>query len=738
MSWNPPAPGPGRNPGRGPGSVKRAREMLEAGVRPQAAGNNAQNLPVPPFAQGPNPRGPPPQRPQRPQRPSYYDQGRPDDSTDGEINIGYQVDSDPRGPVPYLPIQGLPVPRQTAPPPSSRRGRMSSFSRGTFVSPIPEEVPDRRRRKKGSFASSAAIPSSWGSGVPASDILDYYDSGDDAEHDADPTTIVRHASLGKRGKPSLRTISKATSEGVKSPLSDPVPDLPKANTPGDYSQARKSFDSDSTDSIDLEKRRLSIENEQQKNARLAMPGPGFSSKRNARRPPRLDLGTVRNAEARGSLTSLPDLIRRATRVASNLEHGRTASRIGILDMFGSGRDPKQPKPAHARSSASLSDILASFPPPRTDTPDEGFRGSWPFPPVGATERSRLRNMQTNEDDPERAQGRRFCGMSRRLFIILCMIAVCIVIAAIVIPIVLVVVPRTRDHSTTASTAAAASTMSGGNSTSCDQTLPCLNGGVSVSASNSCSCVCVNGFSGAQCGTATDGSCTTTQVSDTANATVGSSLPDLFATSKSNFSISLNETEIVGLFNSQNVSCTVQNDLVFFNTENSKIRRVPSSPTIVQGAQITGSPNQLREESASADAPPPILSVPSSSSTTASNTLVGGAMETASASTKSEPSKTTTSATASATTTTARSTTTRRQRVFDFARVAVLFILEQTKNVDSASTARSDIALSLLSESDDSSMSKMKVTMADKTQSFVLNFNNFTITLPDGSVVGGSS
>ncbi|KAG9528566.1 hypothetical protein KCU79_g23242, partial [Aureobasidium melanogenum] len=49
----------------------------------------------------------------------------------------------------------------------------------------------------------------------------------------------------------------------------------------------------------------------------------------SKRPPRLNVDAVREAEARGSLTSLPDLIRRATKVASNLDRGRTASRLGL-------------------------------------------------------------------------------------------------------------------------------------------------------------------------------------------------------------------------------------------------------------------------------------------------------------------------------------------------------------------------------------------------------------------------
>ncbi|KAK7754647.1 hypothetical protein SLS62_003431 [Diatrype stigma] len=52
-----------------------------------------------------------------------------------------------------------------------------------------------------------------------------------------------------------------------------------------------------------------------------------------RRPPRLDIDAVRDAEARGSLTSLPDLIRRATRLASMIDKGRRpTSQFNELDF----------------------------------------------------------------------------------------------------------------------------------------------------------------------------------------------------------------------------------------------------------------------------------------------------------------------------------------------------------------------------------------------------------------------
>jgi hypothetical protein len=53
-----------------------------------------------------------------------------------------------------------------------------------------------------------------------------------------------------------------------------------------------------------------------------------------RRPPKLDIDAVRRAEERGSMTSLPDLIRRATRLATMIDHGkRPGSRFDNLNDF---------------------------------------------------------------------------------------------------------------------------------------------------------------------------------------------------------------------------------------------------------------------------------------------------------------------------------------------------------------------------------------------------------------------
>lgn len=727
MSQNQQSYALGRN--QGGGSVRRAREMLNAGAR----------------GQDQNDRGmPPPLRP----RPTHSRSS----SQDAEIEIGYQFEDDPRGPVPIMPIQGLQVPRHNGPPPSSRRGPSSVSSRlmtGTAVSPIPEES-FRQIRKKESFASSTVIPSSWGSGPRMSEILDSYASEQEEpipepkRNKRDSLTILRQASLGKRGKPSLFSINKPQAESQPSLKDDKSSDSSLGYSTVNGLQPRASLDSTSTDtdSIDLEKERIEVENEQKARSigigfGLGRPGAGMSSKKSkSHRPPELNLNAVRSAEAHGSLTSLPDLIRRATKVASNLEHGRTASRLGILDMFDFGNQGKRARASHHRSSASMSDILASFPPPRTGTPDDSDRTSWPYAPTNAAEKSRLREMHRNSADESQNEGkprRRCCGMTMPVFIFVCIVVLCIIAAAVVIPIVLVVLPR-NNHQT--ESAAAANTTT---TPTCAQKLPCMNGGVSIQSGSTCSCVCVDGFSGTQCATASDGSCTTTKTSQSGNATIGSSLPDLFTQSETEFNIALNETEILSLFNANNVSCTVQNALVeFAGLSSSKLRRRHGSPIEIRDLDseplVATAPIIKRATTTQAPGAtyvPPILSVPTTTAAEAAGAVQTAA--TATTTTKSAASATSASTSAS---TSAASVSGTAARVYEFARVAVLFIFEQTQDINAASTAQNDIDLYLLSK-DINSDTNMKMSVT-KPESFVLSFTNFTITLSDGTVVGGGN
>ena len=72
------------------------------------------------------------------------------------------------------------------------------------------------------------------------------------------------------------------------------------------------------------------------------------------RPPRGSMYSSGEQDSRNSLTSLPDLIRRATRLASVLDRGRTASRLGMVesDESGDGRE-KLPSRESTQTSYQL-------------------------------------------------------------------------------------------------------------------------------------------------------------------------------------------------------------------------------------------------------------------------------------------------------------------------------------------------------------------------------------------------
>jgi hypothetical protein len=433
----------------GGGSVRRARELLEAGVRRELPGDSIQasspsknkrqpqkgigvaiSNPVPTTqwqqrdeskpavsSSSVTPKGPPPARPRRPSFvPSILDSSKIQDITP---SISYRPQKDPASSSnqerPSLPSSGKKksssgrddrssagsegltdisesvstaptAPRRSAnlgPPPTSRRGPSSYYSsNGPFVSPIPEEFSDKSPKKE-SYASSTVIPLSWGTDPRESDILGAYDDeftsdsrSDGSNNGEDESTLVRQASLGKRARPALRTINKEAQPDQSEPrlneeiglaltadedfvgatsASNPYQRYEVRGAGLGYStldlDGRTSSDSGSSDSSGfyLEKAPIILDDftpvpsdAQRRDGGIASTVPGMSSRLpESRRPPPLNVDAVRAAEARGSLSSLSDLIRRATTLASNLDRGVTASRLGFFDVFNGGRSPDQ-------------------------------------------------------------------------------------------------------------------------------------------------------------------------------------------------------------------------------------------------------------------------------------------------------------------------------------------------------------------------------------------------------------
>ncbi|KAK2753781.1 hypothetical protein FQN55_000144 [Onygenales sp. PD_40] len=619
------------------------------------------------------------------------------------------------------------------PPPAIRRGPSSYYSRTSFVSPIPEEFPEKFPRNAGSYASSKVIPSSWGSAPPGADGVPKSSSDEDSLGDEDEKagdTLVRQASLGKRGKPSLRTINKVQNDqGVNGNTNSVSNEKPSAknertapigtavsvdekvanpaykgnNKPQLAPRYSDEYTSSESSDDDLEKPPIPImrfEGTPPKSNAKKMEDFGDANQR--RRPPRINIDAVREAEARGSLTSLPDLIRRATKLASNLDRGKTASRLGIMDML-RGNDEFR-----GRNSGSLSDILASFPPPGVATPTGGDR--WPGPFSGGSQ-SRA-NPNVNFPDHHREmekRGRRCCGMPLWAFLLVCALVIILIVAAVLIPVFLIVLPQQNEAAQASSVPA---------SQACETTDPCMNGGVSVGTAGSCGCVCVNGFGGDRCSVAGDRSCGTMNLasdpsSNVRNATMGNALPRLFEDSQANFSIPLNASKLLRLFNDENMSCTSQNALITFNGASRK-----------RNARAFQLPDVLLEDTSS-----PTASRSSIRSRENDKHLLGRRPQDDS----NTPTRTTSTPTPTRTSTASgRAIPT---KLLDFSRIAVLFIFEQTEDMESAVSVHDSIQ-SYLEDPTGRSGGKMNMDSMGVAQNVTIDFIGFSIRLDNGTVVGG--
>lgn len=323
------------------------------------------------------------------------------------------------------------------------------------------------------------------------------------------------------------------------------------------------------------------------------------------RPPPLDMAAVTESQSRGSLTSLPDLLDRATRLHDVLSTGRTASMVtSELDLPPLPRDNSRASNRENTSrgiymslqklmlAGSLGDILNSFPAPMNTPP----RGSWPlnwpvrpnlsrqsrnesplrqttlgrgivsqrtmdtpspdrgmfgflFPKYDSGDRTPTGRLMGDPSDRKGRSSRRCCGLPLRMCIVISIIGILIVVAATVTPILIL---RNRNNATTLT------------ASQCQTILPCQNNGASVFLQNPprCACLCAGGFSGAQC-QLLDSSCVSTGPNGTS---IGSAIQPLIAVANGNFSsqFTLSSQRLVEQFAASNISCTLQNSLVNLN------------------------------------------------------------------------------------------------------------------------------------------------------------------------------
>ncbi len=466
-----------------------------------------------------------------------------------------------------------------------------------------------------------------------------------------------------------------------------------------------------------------------------------TSEKLPRRPPLLNINFAKGGETRASQTSLPELIRRATRLASNLDRAR-ASRVGILDRL-STRTSRQ---------NSISDILAAFPSPSLGTPR-----TLRWQSTGKTSLARDQAPQTpvknnKEEGLDNQKVRECCGMPLWAFLLILGILVLFIAAAVVIPITLIVLPRLRNSPPSLA--------------SCEKTSPCLNGGTGVVVEKTCRCICANGFTGSICSTIADQSCTFADINvgeggmAYQNATVGNGIVRLFSGAKSRFNIPLDSTTLLSLFSYQNLSCTAESVLITFEGKTER-RSLPAQlviPELDLKLSTQPFPPQSISPSYSIQTPPSQVVSPSSIQTPPSQTTLtpidnqlllpragpassnGIIFAAPSDAVQSTPLATATAAATGANATPSSTSPSSSSsdmningvptKVLDFARTVVLFIFQET-TLSIAYMANSRLQ-SVLADS-----SNWNTTAVQAGDTISVDFQKFTINLGNGTVFGGA-
>lgn len=375
------------------------------------------------------------------------------------------------------------------------------------------------------------------------------------------------------------------------------------------------------------------------------------------------------------------------------------------------------------------------------------------------------------------KGRRCCGLPLWGFLLVLFVVLVVVAAAIVIPLEFFVIRRKSTNTTLEK---------------CEKQLTCLNGGTNlVSNAGFCSCICTNGFTGIDCSNSDEDGCTTTTLTASAtnstkltNVTLGDALPRLIEQAQLNFSIALSGTQILSMFNAGNLSCTAENALVTFDGESARqsdgstevsdlavnavvannvqvmtvtimpgtgttITINPSTETLVtDGAVTTLSGTTLTLSSniaasllfAPTSTTTTTVTVSPTTSTASSKSTSTGTDKSASAGAKTSTG-TTASSVGSSTATTASlaptATFTVTEDVLDFARVAVLYILQE-ESLANAETAQTALQKFFSSASDGARSGGTGVTIEEARNLTLSNGNSVNLETFEVRVATGLS
>jgi hypothetical protein len=655
------------------------------------------------------------------------------------------------------------------------------------VSPIAEESSEVRG-SVGSFASSNVFPT---------DMADFYlhdpsDEDDvstpraipdrrDPRSDNEGSGLVRQASLGKRTKPTLTTIksgetlrpavplgtqssvqrnASTRSRDVSSPLGSgsvlldpsssseeslqkPAVRSNKGSSESLKDKARSSYDimtgmksdisipavrspnnrtAPKSPLVPADSRVEDILGGLEKGGALAPGAPKeqaarrgtLSDRVGARRPPRLNVDAVRDAEARGSLTSLPDLIKRATRLAANLDRGKTASRLGF-EWIEDANYEKQHSPGTGqpvnkqkkRRSMTLSGMLSAFPPPGVASPHSP-RTQWPMSNGSSAKSLNPRRRNNNTSGESSKQRRRCCGLPLYAFILLVLFLVVLVAAAIVIPVVLIALPKRASASGDSTTASAKE--------ACLKKMPCENGGGSIAMGDgSCGCLCTNGFTGPRCQNPSDVGCTTKPIAGVKNASMGSAIPPLMDVANEKYSIPLDGQALLSLFAATNMTCGAENALVTLtgssSTKRSELTLEDPLPDHVLRSRL-----RLRAQPSG-----------SSATVTSNGIVVAGTKPTQTYAVAATMASTVTIATGSSapgTNSTAK----------DFAKVGVLFVFQESKQINVAIKAQEQLSkyMNTATQQGSTMTDAHNVTLGS---GYFIDLWYWTFTLANGTVYG---